>query len=381
MRWRVPIQTLAAAMVTALVMTPSPALAYAPRYSDFRIPTAGSEPTAIAVGPDAALWFTEASSGKIGRITTAGKITEYPIPNETTPGYEFPGSDSGPLGITAGPDGALWFTESGFGKIGRITTGGTITEFSLDHYSTGSPTGITTGPDGALWFTGSGIADAIGRITTGGVVSQFPLPTNGAESRDIVTGPDGALWFTESIGDSIGRITTAGAIREFPIPTAQSLPQGITIGPGGALWFSERDGYKIGRITTAGSIREYSLPNLCANGPNGITAGPDHALWFTAAGPFGLCPARIWRLAPGGQPNTFDVALPTDEADSIVVGPDGALWFTERSGNRIGRLTIGSGSDSGGKGHRRAQRCRGHTSRPGSGRKHRAKACRKTGGK
>jgi hypothetical protein len=41
-------------------------------------------------------------ANQIGRITTEGTITEYPIP---TP-------DSGPNGITAGPDGALWFTES-----------------------------------------------------------------------------------------------------------------------------------------------------------------------------------------------------------------------------------------------------------------------------
>ena len=38
---------------------------------------------------------------KIGRITTAGAFTEYPIPT----------ASSNPEGITAGPDGALWFTE------------------------------------------------------------------------------------------------------------------------------------------------------------------------------------------------------------------------------------------------------------------------------
>jgi virginiamycin B lyase len=46
----------------------------------------------------------------MGRITTSGSITEYSLPN----------SSSGPSGITTGPDGALWFTESGTDKIGRI---------------------------------------------------------------------------------------------------------------------------------------------------------------------------------------------------------------------------------------------------------------------
>ena len=56
---------------------------------------------------------------KIGRITTAGVITSYSIPNA---------GDGGPTGIAAGPDGALWFTLPP-NKIGRITTAGAITQF------------------------------------------------------------------------------------------------------------------------------------------------------------------------------------------------------------------------------------------------------------
>jgi streptogramin lyase len=43
---------------------------------------------------------------------TAGTITEFPIPT----------ANSQPRGITAGPDGNLWFTESSGDKIGRIST-------------------------------------------------------------------------------------------------------------------------------------------------------------------------------------------------------------------------------------------------------------------
>jgi hypothetical protein len=48
--------------------------------------------------------------GRIGRITTGGTVTEYAVPSAT----------SSPWGITAGPDGALWFTETGGNRIGRI---------------------------------------------------------------------------------------------------------------------------------------------------------------------------------------------------------------------------------------------------------------------
>ena len=72
-------------------------------------------------GPDGALWFTENGNNQIGRITTAGDFTEYPIPTAT----------SGPFGIASGPDGALWFTENAGNKIGRIATDGTVTEFPV----------------------------------------------------------------------------------------------------------------------------------------------------------------------------------------------------------------------------------------------------------
>jgi streptogramin lyase len=52
----------------------------------------------------------------------AGTITEFTIPTK-----------SAPIGITAGPDGNLWFTEitQGVGEIGRITPSGSITEFPV----------------------------------------------------------------------------------------------------------------------------------------------------------------------------------------------------------------------------------------------------------
>jgi hypothetical protein len=59
------------------------------------------------------MWFTESAANKIGRITTDGIITEFPIPTAA--------SGPGPEGITTGPDGNVWFTELGARKIGRIT--------------------------------------------------------------------------------------------------------------------------------------------------------------------------------------------------------------------------------------------------------------------
>jgi len=105
-----------------------------------------------------------------------------------------------PQGITAGPDGALWFTE--YDNIGRITTAGVITEYNV--LNGGSPFWITAGPDGALWFT-QGV-EKIGRITTAGVITGYLVRAADSYPEGITTGPDGELWFTESHvkGNSIG---------------------------------------------------------------------------------------------------------------------------------------------------------------------------------
>jgi streptogramin lyase len=73
------------------------------------------------------------------RPAVAQTFTEFPTPT----------ANSGPYGITTGPDGALWFTERNANKIGRITIAGVITEFPIPT-AVGVPAGITTGPDGAV---------------------------------------------------------------------------------------------------------------------------------------------------------------------------------------------------------------------------------------
>jgi streptogramin lyase len=314
--------------------------AAAPTITEFPIPTAASS---IVAGPDGALWYNQRGGKKIGRITTAGTVTEFliPVPPRAwvytglaagsdgalwfgiakSPG-EFPGptsrsiwritttgefsefllppSDSamftpnGTNGITTGPDGALWLTGVGTGKIDRITTTGVIAEFLLPTRNN-SPFGITAGPDGALWFRNAWYK--IGRITTTGEFNEFVLPTPHGDPAGITAGPDGALWFTEGFhdrnnGDKIGRITTAGAISEFLLPTPNSGPLGITAGADGALWFAERAGNKIGRIAPTGELNEFPLPTSI-RGPMGITAGPDGAVWFTGWGFWGGKIGRI----------------------------------------------------------------------------------------
>ena len=70
-------------------------------------------------GPDGAVWFTDPSSNRIGRIDQSGAVT-YALVRQPA---------DGPAGITLGPDGNLWFTEHQADRIGRLTPLGIMTEF------------------------------------------------------------------------------------------------------------------------------------------------------------------------------------------------------------------------------------------------------------
>jgi virginiamycin B lyase len=159
------------------------------------------EPGAIVAGPDGNLWFADCTAGAIGKIPpnsptgTSAQVTEYDVPAIA------PGSSS-PSSIVNGPDGALWFgdpTNGDDGEIGRITTAGVLTEYAT---AAGSYF-LTVGPDGAIWFTESNI-DKVGRIDpkTHAIV-EFPT---GSGPAGIALGPDNALYISNNFDSTIERL-------------------------------------------------------------------------------------------------------------------------------------------------------------------------------
>ena len=300
----------------------------------------GSSPVGITKGPDGAMWYANASASySIGRITASGTITHY----NAAAGLVRP------FGIVAGPDGALWFT--GSGSIGRLTTAGGATPFTFfTGTCIGSADWIAAGPDGALWFTtGLAGAGAIGRITTSGMLTTYRDPSID-EAAGITAGPDGALWFVNSASranpaaGSIGRITTAGAVGNYALPGITHL-SGITAGPGGTLWFTGIDPQQaesVYKMTTSGAVTEYVNPGFGQVGGSylgnggGIVQGPDSAMWFTDYG--GSQFAIIGRLsAATGAFTPYDTPGLVIAANEIASGPGNALWFT-MGARGIGRL-------------------------------------------
>jgi hypothetical protein len=102
------VGTLAALLVAAAGSARAAPLG---QTSDFPTPDVPDE---IAAGPDGNLWFTESGASRIGEINPVTHATsDFPTPT----------ASGGPLGIVAGPDGNLWFIENGPGKVGMVGAG------------------------------------------------------------------------------------------------------------------------------------------------------------------------------------------------------------------------------------------------------------------
>jgi streptogramin lyase len=174
----------------------------------YTLPDANGSPGAITSGPDGNLWFVDGPNNTVGRITPAGAIHEYAF-----------STANGVLGrIAAGPDGNLWCTEfkdsdtsAGIrDHIVRVTVAGRFTEFAFPAPAN-DPKGhnsisITAGPDGAMWFTEFG-GNRIGRITPAGTITEYTPPAGAQGPYGITQGPGGTLWYVALNSNAIVRIT------------------------------------------------------------------------------------------------------------------------------------------------------------------------------
>jgi streptogramin lyase len=265
----------------------------------------------------------------------AGTITEYPIPVETTP-----------YGITTGPDGNIWFVDSGNHvggpSVGRMSTSGAISSSDVVPLPS-SKLGLaaTLGPDGNMWVEQDAEVDKVPvGVSLTSEITEYALGSGTGGYGSIVPGPDGRLWF--GWNQQVGAITTtAGTITGYATGSSSSV-SGVTVGADGKLWYGE--GNKIGRMDTAGHTGvgdEFPL-EPGENQINGLVLGPDGNIWFS----LGL-PAAVGRITPAGTITIFPTPTLNSLPFGLAVGPDNQIWFAESNGNAIGTIptTATSGAD------------------------------------
>jgi streptogramin lyase len=294
--------------------------------NEFGFLTANSQPLGIAAGEENNLWFTESNANRVAHLTTNGTVTEYLIP---TP-------NSQPYAIAAGDERNFWFTERLGNKIGRVTPPGVITEIVIPTPNS-QPAGIAAGDDDGVWFTEIA-ANKIGRINEQGHITEFVIPTANSQPIGITRGDGNSVWFTESAANKIGRLDEHGHITEFTIPTANSRPVGITRGDGNTVWFTENGANKIGRLEAHddhSSITEIAIPTANSQ-PVGITRGDGDTVWFTESGA-----NKIGQIDQHGEHSSVsETVIPTanSQPSGIVRGPDNSVWFTETQSNLVANV-------------------------------------------
>ncbi|MBO2450471.1 hypothetical protein J4573_25435 [Actinomadura barringtoniae] len=287
------------------------------------------------------IWFTGGGSRSIGRIDASGTVTAYAAGQSA---YD----------ITTGSDGAMWFT-TGSRLVGRLDPAtGAVTTVPLPADSTPGENvlgGITSGPDGNIWFTEPG-KGKIGRIVPStGALNEFAVRTAASRPQDITAGPDGNLWFTEKAASNIGRITPAGAVTEYPLPGTMSAPMRIINGPGGKLWFTEPGRGLIGRLDPAAPPTGAANPALPGSGTAPQLGGalfqnrcPQGTLCITETTTGGSTKIGSFNqtLPPGAIRITGFLAPPDDTGLSVLAPPVVGKQFEGRPvevpGGLIGQI-------------------------------------------
>jgi virginiamycin B lyase len=222
------------------------------------------------------VWFTQVDGKKIGQLQiSSGQVKEYPL----SPGYA-------PHGITAGPDGIVWFAgyPSVLGRIDPKTE--TLEEIPVPDMDNGSPTmphSVIVAADGKVWLTES---DRMGQER--GSFSSYD-PVTGEFSRYLFEKGDspygiiehgGLIWFALIRPGKIGFLDPqTGEMKTFNTPTPDSGVRRLRFDRKGRLWFGEWGTDKIGMFDpSTQQFTEYDLP--FPSSPYGVYTDSKGYVWL-----------------------------------------------------------------------------------------------------
>lgn len=124
--------------------------------------------------------------------------------------------------LTNGPDAGVWAMTRTYAPSASTPGGSTFFEFDpsgslIKTFKIADVAVRIAGTANGVWFTDFA-HNAVGKIGTGGTVTEYPVPTANAGPYGITVASDGSVWFTEYRARKIGRIDGTGHIDEFAVP-------------------------------------------------------------------------------------------------------------------------------------------------------------------
>lgn len=319
---------LTATLAAGLVLSLGSAALAAPAgmLKQFKVPTANSQPRAITNGADGNVWFTEGteftnSPAKVGRVTPAGAITEFPVDCNFCILTD----------IDQGPGNVLYMTSNNPILV-RFNVATQTQLESIDIPNSNAVAGDMAIDGDDIWFTDFN-NDSLWRynITTE-VFTEFPVAP--IQPSDVVVDSAGDPWFSAPFDNTVNRLDPAtGTVETFPVPGGLS-PRSLAIATDGQIWFTSRfTPQGVGRLDpTTGVVTTFPTPTN--PGPQGIAASPDGRVWFTQT-----TKGNVASIDNSGV-ITETKAVKGSETFGITVAPNGDPWFTMLSANKIGTVQL-----------------------------------------
>lgn len=310
-------------------------------------------PSQIAAALDGSVWLGD--NGVITRRSPDGTLQSWRLPQGL----------SGPLALTAAPDGSVWVSLFDSSALVRIAPDGATQVRDLPSGS-GFAMELGVAADGRVWMISDGVAGVNGRVlatlSPSGEWTRVPLPPQGRDFRSlrvasdgtayfrmhdrrvararpdltveyydqtaanpgIVLGGNDSIWFVPDGTSRIARMTTAGVVTNtVDLPVGPTLLAWAADPRTGRVWFVNMNMFttaaSFGYVDVAGQLRDFAAPEGFTISTS-MTVGPDGSLWHPAD-----FPARLVRIAPGGPDLDVPAALPfTREVAAFFVDGDRA---------------------------------------------------------
>lgn len=205
---------------------------------EHKTPSGGGGPHTLVLDAAGTIWFTGQRGDYIGRLDRAtGRITEHK-------------TSGGPYGIAVDRQGHVWFCRMGADKLGRLDPRtGEMAE--LDMGAGSRPRRLAAAPDGTLWVTlyGTGRLAQVDPVAKR-VVKEYPLPAGPRGGPYAVTvDGQGRVWANEINTDTVALLDPkTGQIRIFDLPSKNIGIRKAIIDAEGRYWYMGSHNGRLGVI-------------------------------------------------------------------------------------------------------------------------------------
>jgi virginiamycin B lyase len=190
---------------------------------------AGSAPHGVIVGPDGAPWVTDGGLNAIVRVDPTSKELKV---------FALPGPNVNLNTAAFDRFGILWFTgQSGY--FGRLDPKTGALKVMPSPRGAG-PYGITATPDGAIFYASLANSHIASVDLREDVASPIDPPTRGQGARRVWSDSRGSIWVSEWNAGQVGRYDPATrAWKEWKLPGPNPMAYAVYVDDQDIVWLTD----------------------------------------------------------------------------------------------------------------------------------------------